>query len=150
MTAVLKQNKMASSSSKSNSKDNKDFRDRKSKSSDVDSSKEFSGAPNMFANDGSFFEMFQRKMKEMEQASGSVTEQCEQSGPVKSESAHKHGEMDEKRTDQTEKETSEDSKLGSSSLSLQVWFVEATGQIYFGELGSYINHKVINEIDIRY
>ena len=52
-------------------------------------------------------------MKEMEQASGSVTEQCEQSGPVKSESAHKHGEMDEKRTDQTEKETSEDSKLSS-------------------------------------
>ena len=61
MTAVLKQNKMASSSSKSNSKDNKDFRDRKSKSSDVDSSKEFSGAPNMFANDGSFFEMFPTK-----------------------------------------------------------------------------------------
>lgn len=111
---------MASSRSKSTSKDYKDFRDKKTDYSVKVTSKEISETQNIFANDGSFFEMFQRKMKEMEQT------KCQESKSVIGETKLKNAENEDEKTVQCEKETS-DSKPGTSSLSMQVWFIEATG-----------------------
>lgn len=115
---------MASSNScrKSTSKDRKDFRNKKFEYSDKETSKELPVTHNVFANDGSFFEMFQ-KMKEMEQAKGE-----DKSGL--SDKNLKQGEKDNTRTNQTDDEISDDSKPGTSSLSLQVWFIQVTGLEY--------------------
>merc|ERR1711973_661503 len=111
--------KMASSRSKSTSKDYKDFRDKKTWDSGKVASKESSETQNVFANDGSFFEMFQQKMKEMEQTK---FDESKSAGETKL----KH---DNKKANQTEKETSDDSKAGTSSLSMQGKRRVATGRM---------------------